>query len=250
MDISKFHEPFSHITDSEIGILVIHGFTSTTSSMLPLAQEFAHNGYNVELPALSGHGTRWDDMNKVKYTDWINDVETAYQKLKKRVKKIFVCGLSLGGALTLYLAEKHNEINGIILINNALIFTNPKFLFVPYIMHIIPYVKSIGGDLKDPAAKEIAYEKTSLKAVNEMLKFLKVVKENIKKVTSPTLIFKSREDHVVPIKSAIFTVNNISSKKKEFIYLRNSYHVAPLDYDKDIIIEKSLEFIKKIAEEK
>jgi carboxylesterase len=244
-DLSKYHRPFSNISNSDVGILVIHGFTSTTSSMMYIAERFAEQKYNVELPPLSGHGGKWDDLAKVSYQDWINDVENAYQKLKKRAKYIFVCGLSLGGALTLRLAELHNDIAGIILINNALIFTNPKFWFVPLIKNFIPYVKAIGGDLKDPDAKEITYDKTSIKAVNEMLKLLKLVKTDIKNVKAPALIFKSKQDHVVPIKSAVFTYENIGSEKKELIFLDNSYHVATLDYDKSKIVDLSIKFIEK-----
>lgn len=246
-DLKKHHRPFSNISNSPVGILLIHGFTSTTSSMMYLAEKFAEKRYNVELPALSGHGTKWDDLAQVTYQDWINDVENAYWKLKKRVQYLFVCGLSLGGALTLRLAELHKDISGIILINNALIFTNIKFWFVPLIKNFIPYVKAVGGDLKDPDAVEITYDKTSIKAVNEMLKFLKVVKQNIKKVESPALIFKSRNDHVIPIKSAKFTYENISSIQKELIWLDNSYHVATLDYDKEKIFKLSIAFIEKIV---
>ncbi len=250
MNYEKYHKPYSKISDSDIGILVIHGFTSTTSSMMYLAEHFAEVGFNVELPPLSGHGGKWDDLSKVKYTDWQNDVKKAYQNLKKRCDKIFVTGLSMGGALTLYLAEQYQDISGIILINNALIFTNPKFWFVPLLKNFVPYVKAVGGDLKDPNAVEIVYTKTSLKGVYEMLQLLKIVKKEIKKVKAPALIFKSEQDHVIPRKSAIYTYKNISSKKKELIWLKNSYHVAPLDFDKDIIVRKSIDFIKEIAGEK
>lgn len=246
MNYKKYHKPFFNISKSDVGILVIHGFTSTTSSMVYLAQKFADAGYNVELPPLKGHGTKWDDMNKVTYQDWIKDVENAYAVIKQRSKNIFVCGLSLGGALSLRIAELHPEIKGLILINNALIFTNPKFWLVPILQYIIPYTKSVGGDIKDKNSVEIAYTKTSIKAVNQMLKLLKIVKKDIRKIKSPTLIFKSKNDHVVPIKSALYTYKHISSKIKELVWLENSYHVAPLDYDKDLIADKSLEFISKI----
>lgn len=245
MNYKKYHKPFSHTSENDIGILVIHGFTSTTSSMLYLAGKFADAGYNVELPPLKGHGTKWDDMNNVTYQDWINDVENAYCDLKKRSKKIFVCGLSMGGSLALRLSEIHPEIKGLILINNALIFTNPKFWFVPFLQYVVPYSNAVGGDIKDPNAVEIVYNKTSLKAVNQMLKLLKFVKKDIKKIECPALIFKSKNDHVIPVKSALYTFKNISSEIKEFVWLKNSYHVAPLDYDKDLIADKSLEFILK-----
>ena len=97
MNLSKYHQPFSHTAKSEVGILVIHGITSTTSSMQHLAEQFAKADFNVELPGLSGHGTKWQDMNSVKYEDWIQDLEIALSKLKQRCTKIFLCGLSLGG---------------------------------------------------------------------------------------------------------------------------------------------------------
>lgn len=245
MNYKKYHKPFSNVANSDIGVLVIHGFTSTTSSMMYLAQKFADSGYNVELPPLKGHGTKWDDMNNVSYQDWIDDVENAYNILRQRSNIIFVCGLSMGGALALHLAEQHSEIKGLIIINNALIFTNPKFLFVPILQHILPYVPAVAGDIKKPDTVEIAYTKTSIKAVNQMLKLLKITKNNLNKIKMPALIFKSRDDHVIPIKSATYTLNNISSKDKELIWLKNSYHVAPLDNDKELIAEKSLEFIVK-----
>lgn len=245
MDYSKFHQPYSNVTESEIGVLVIHGFTSTTSAMLGLAKKHAEAGFNVELPCLAGHGTKWEDLNKISYLDWIKDLETALTKLKKRSKKIFITGLSLGGGLALYLAGKHPELSGIILINNACVFTDPAFWFVPIIKKIVPSVKGVASDIADPNEKEIAYDRTPTNGVHEMLKMLKIMRPMLKDITLPILIFKSRQDHVIPIKSAIYTYNNLGGKSNELIWLEKSYHVAPLDYDKDLIAEKSIEFIRK-----
>jgi len=245
MDLTKFHKPFSHKSDSEVGVLVIHGITSTTSSMKFLAQQFAEAGFNVELPGLTGHGTKWQDMNSLKYTDWIDDLEKALAKLKNRCSKIFLCGLSLGGGLALFMAGKHPEISGVILINHAAKFTNPKFWFVPILKKFVKSVPAVASDLKDPDAKEIAYDRTPTNGVHEMLKMLKEVKKMQPHINSPVLIFKSKEDHVVPRISATFTMKMLGSKDKELIWLENSYHVAPLDYDKELIAKKSIEFIEK-----
>ena len=174
MDLTKYHHPFSHTSKSEVGVLVIHGLTSTTSSMEYLARQFADAGYNVELPQLAGHGTKWQDMNSVKYTDWVNDLEKALKKLQERCSKIFLCGLSLGGELALYLTGKHPEIAGTILINHTSKFTNPKFWFVPILKKIMPSTPAVASDIKDPNSKEIAYDRTPTNGVYEMLKMIKV----------------------------------------------------------------------------
>lgn len=245
MDLKKHHQPFSNITKNEIGILVIHGLTSTTSSMKYLAGQFADAGYNVELPRLSGHGTIWQDMNYTKYTDWINDVEKALEKLQERCSKIFLCGLSLGGELALYLTGRHPEIAGTILINHTSKFTNPKFWLVPFLTKFIRSVPAIASDIKDPNSKEFAYDRTPTNGINEMLKLIKEVNKIQSNILQPCIIFKSKDDHAVPKISATFTMKELGSKDKELIWLENSYHVAPLDYDKELIANKSIEFINE-----
>jgi len=79
-----------------------------------------------------------------------------------------------------------------------------------------------------------------------MLLMLKKVRKELAEITQPVLMFKSKNDHVIPSRSTTYTMERISSHNKKLIWLKNSYHVAPLDYDKDLIIEKSLEFIKEI----
>ncbi|MCK5051070.1 MAG: alpha/beta fold hydrolase [Candidatus Cloacimonetes bacterium] len=244
MDLAKYNQPFSHTSKSEVGVLIIHGITSTTSSMKFLSEQFANAGYNVELPSLTGHGTKWQDMNSVKYTDWVKDLEKALTKLKERCSKVFLCGLSLGGGLALYLAGIHPEIVGTILINHTSKFTHPKFWFIPLIKKIIPSTPALASDIKDPNSKEIAYDRTPTNGIYEMLKMLKKVKKMLPNITQPILIFKSLEDHVIPKISATFTMKKLGSKDKELIWLENSYHVAPMDYDKELIAKKSIEFIK------
>ncbi len=243
MDYSQYHKYYQSISKSEIGVLLIHGITSTTSSMKLLAEKFAEAGFNVELPRLSGHGTKWQDMNSVKYTDWIEDAEEALKKLQKRCSKIFVCGLSMGGAIALYLAANYPQIKGIILINHAIKFNHPKFWFIPIIKNLIPSVPAIASDIKKPGITEIAYERTPTHAVHELLKLLKKVRGYLPYIKLPVLIFKSTVDHVVPKNNAKYTIKNLGSKQKKLIWLQNSYHVATLDNDQDKIVQKSREFI-------
>jgi carboxylesterase len=245
MEIWKDAESFSHRENSNVGILISQGFTGTTSSVIYLAKFFAGKGYNVECPRLTGHGTRWEELNTVRYTDWINDIEQAYAKLKQDSEKFFVAGLSMGGALALYLQEMHPEIKGGILINHALVFEDPRIGFLPVLKYFIKSTPAISNDIKDPSKKELAYDRTPTAGTHEMIKLTKVIIENLGKVHQPQLIFKSKEDHVIPLKNVQFTLDRISSKEKDVIWLENSYHVATMDFDKDLICEKSLEFTKK-----
>jgi len=174
-------------------------------------------------------------------------LESSLKTLQENCKRVFVCGLSLGGALALRIAQLHPDISGIILINHACKFTHPKFWFVPFMRHFIPSTPAVASDIKDPDKKEIAYSRTPSNAVYQMLLMLKEIRRDLPETRQPVIIFKSREDHVVPKISATYTMENIGSKQKELIWLENSYHVATIDYEKDLLAEKSIEFIKAIV---
>ncbi len=246
MEIMKGAEPYSFKGNKDIGLLLIHGFTGTTSSLKGIADYFTKLGYHIELPRLSGHGTKPEDLNNVKYTDWLSDVEEAFDKLKKRCLNIFVIGLSMGGSLTLIMAENHPEIKAIVLINHACIFKDIRLLFVPILKHFMRFADAVSGDVKDPEVKELAYDKSPVWGVHELLKLIKLMKKDLNKVTQPTLILKSKEDHVIPRESVSYVYERIQSVKKRVEWLTNSYHVATIDYDKEVIIEKIKNFIDEV----
>ena len=75
--------------------------------MRPWAEYLAGQGYAVSAPRLPGHGTTWQEMNKTTWADWRGEVEQAYEALANQVDHVFVCGLSMGGALALRFAADH-----------------------------------------------------------------------------------------------------------------------------------------------
>lgn len=75
MEIMKGWEPYSHESPSDTGVLLSQGFTGSTYSLLYLARKLAGAGLNVELVRLAGHGTAWQDLNRVGYRQWIQDAE-------------------------------------------------------------------------------------------------------------------------------------------------------------------------------
>src|SRR3954464_14582979 len=101
------------------GVLVLHGFTGNPQSMRGLAEAFAAAGYAVELPRLPGHGTSVDDMATTTFADWSAAVERAYDDLAGRCERVVVAGLSMGGTLAAWLAARHPEIAGLVVINGA-----------------------------------------------------------------------------------------------------------------------------------
>lgn len=248
MPISDYATPFSIHNNSDIGVLVVHGFTGSPGSLKYLVDFLGSNGLDVECPLLAGHGTHWADMNRQAWPNWVSDAEKALSVLKQRCNKVFVAGLSMGGAISLHLASEYDDVKGIVLINHALFFNrDPRIALIPILKFFVSSKASDGSDIKDPTQPTMAYERIPIPAMHELMKLMKNVRRRLPGVKQPVLIFKSREDHVIPVRSAVYTDDHIGSENKELVWLDNSYHVATQDYDKDIINEKTLSFIRSLS---
>ncbi len=254
LSVMEEGKPFFIQGDSQAGCLLIHGFTGTSSSMLPMGEYLSSFGITVLGPRIPGHGTNVKDMSLYSHSDWIKTVEKALDELASVCDRVFVAGLSMGGTLTLYLAEHHpDKISGIIPIcapvsRLAAGMQQYALFLVPVLKHLIPFMPGPGNDLKDPNAKETAYEKMSTKALHELVKLVDTVKKNITRVKAPARVFEARDDHVVPPENATYIYENISSKDKKLIWLENSYHVATLDFDKELIFKEAVDFIKQYSQ--
>lgn len=245
VSVMKGAEPWGSEGDTT-GVLFIHGFTGSPQSMRYWAEGVAREGRTVLLPRLPGHGTTVDDMQRTTAADWVAEAEMSLEGLHERCDRIFVCGLSGGGTITLDLAQRFaDRITGIVTVNASLFNTDPRRHLAPLLGKIPLKLKGIASDIADPSMEELAYRQVPTKAAASMLAYQARVKATLDKVTCPALLLASRQDHVVAVGNSPYALEHISSKDKELVWLERSYHVATLDYDKDIIVERTNRFIKE-----
>lgn len=234
--------------NEKIGILFVHGFTGSPSSMRPWAEFFSARGYTVRVPRLPGHATHWSDLNKVGWQEWPDRALVELDELHKTCEKVFVFGLSMGGGTSLYVAAHHGEkIAGLVLVNPMIHIPGIKVKFAPIIARLRSHLASVGNDIKRPNVTEYAYDALPTKGLLELGKLLKSSRSTLGQVKNPLLLFHSTEDHVLPVSNTEIVMAEIGSPRKQRIELVNSYHVATLDYDSDIIFENSLLFVQEIS---
>ncbi|MEN1967460.1 alpha/beta fold hydrolase [Lentibacillus sp. N15] len=243
--VMKEAEEF-YFPGNDTGVLVIHGFTGSAQSMYYLGKQLADTGFTVFGPRLTGHGTQPEDMEQASYQDWIQTVEDGLEKLQVTCSNVFVAGLSMGGTLTLYLAEKYPEIKGIVPINAAIEMPELIKNYQDLSPTDTRFVDGIGSDIKQAGVQELAYSKTPVKSMGELIRLAELVRDDLGKITAPALIFSSVEDHVVPPENSREIYESITSENRTITLLENSYHVATLDHDKELIAEKSIAFIRSL----
>ena len=232
--------------NKEVGVLLVHGFTGTPASMRPWAHYLNERGYTVSVPLIPGHGTTWHDLNHVSWQEWPAKVEAELLQLKKKCSKVFLCALSMGGGNSLYVAA-HNQgmIDGIVLVNPMIHIPGVQIKFVHIISRIQKSRASVGDDIKKPGITEWGYDALPLKGVAQLYKYLKLARAGLPKIQTPTLVFHSIDDHILPVSNTEIIMAELGSSEKKRIELANSYHVATLDYDAETIFENSRLFIEE-----
>lgn len=239
-------EPFT-ADGGPTGVLVLHGFTGNPSSMRMLAEAFAAAGHTVELPRLPGHGTTVEDMLTTTWADWSSAAEAAFESLAGRTRRVVVVGLSMGGSLTCWLATRHPEIAGIVCINPAVA---PRADMLEVVTAMVAAgettMDGIGSDVADPDVAESAYPQTPLPPLVSLFEVAEEIVPDLGRISCPLLLFTSPQDHVVPPSDSDLLAASVSGPV-ERVSCDRSFHVATIDYDKDLIVERSLRFVSDLA---
>lgn len=241
------HSPVA-IDAGPVGVLLSHGFTGSPVSMRPWALELAARGHTVRVPLLPGHGTTWQEMNTTTWNDWYGAVDAALTELKGRCEHVVVAGLSMGGALALRLAEKRPDVvDGLVLVNPAIASRDKRLLALPVLHRVVASLDAIGNDIKKPGVEEGAYPRTPLRALHSQTVMWKDVRANLDAIRCPVLLLRSDDDHVVDDETQRLLQAALPAEQLETVALHDSYHVATLDHDAPVIVERSLDFIDRVT---
>jgi carboxylesterase len=240
-------EPFSSPGNS-MGVLVLHGFTGNPYSMRPLAERCAAAGYSVELPRLPGHGTSLADLVPRRWPDFVEVALGAYDELAQRCEKVAVVGLSVGGGLTALIAEERPSVVGCVFINPML--KGPGAEMESALKDLIDSGLEVletgaDSDIKKAGTTEAKYEGWPLRALQSVIEGVEGVDANLSSITAPSLLLSSREDHTVAPDNGDEIVNH-SCGPVERIWLEESFHVATLDNDQELVEASTIDFLAKV----
>jgi carboxylesterase len=210
--------------------------------MRPVAEALAAAGFTVDLPLLPGHGTSIEDMIPTRWEDWSAAAEAHFHALAARCDHVMVVGLSMGGSLTCWLAERHKHLAGIALVNPLV--RSPAELLEggrALLDAGIETIDGIGSDVKKEGLVELAYPGTPLAAGISLFEAVVDIEAHLDDIHCPVLLLSSREDHVVnPVNGDV--VEAAVSGPVERIMLEDSYHVATLDNDALLIEAEVVRF--------
>lgn len=242
-------EPFrADPGDARTAALLCHGFTGSPASLRPVGHALGAAGVAVDLPRLPGHGTSLSEMSPTRWPDWFAVVERALLRLAQRYSTIVVVGLSMGGALALRLAERHGpRVAGLVLINPAVASSDRRLWFLPLLRYLVPSLPGLANDIARSGQDEIGYDRTPLHPLHSQVQAWRRIRDQLAMVTQPMLLAHSPDDRIVDPSSSQIIQRGVSSQQVTTLSLERSRHVATLDHDAPMLIERTVRFVQDIG---
>ena len=213
--------------EKNVGIILVHGWTANPRQLYDLAKLLNKAGYWVFAPLLSGHGTKVEELENMKWQVWLEDVLVTIDLVRKEhnFDEVFIGGVSLGGNLSL-LASIERKIDGIFLVGSPIHIKNHFWvwlgsnvgpLFKKYITKTYP------KNAKSGIPKSHSYETFPIRSVKECLKGIRASATKLNQVTAPVLIVQTSSDYLVAKYSPWFIFNRIKSKIKKLQWIQSEH---------------------------
>ncbi|HZS36224.1 MAG TPA: alpha/beta fold hydrolase [Polyangia bacterium] len=235
---------------AQAGALLVHGFTGSPFEMRLLGEHLAARGLAVEGPLLPGHRSTTAALAATGWRDWLAGVERAFEKLQSRAPRVAVCGLSLGGLLTLELARRRastGEIRAIAVLSTALRLPRAAYVAesvlvrLPFLMRAaLP--KLAGSDIADPEMKRRNTRAQGragmpLSSLHSLMDFGRELAPRLGEIRAPALVAHARRDHTIPFACMQPLVDGLGTPRAELrtLVLERSFHVITLDVEREMV---------------
>ncbi|KAB8131744.1 abhydrolase domain-containing 18 [Gracilibacillus oryzae] len=241
----KQPEPFMFKGD-ERAVLLLHGFTGHSADVRMLGRYLNSLGYTCYAPIYRGHGKSPEELIDVTADQWWEDVQEAYQYLKKEgYEKIAVAGLSLGGVLGLRLAC-NNPLQAVVTMCSPMFFDNEEQLTIGFRQFAKEY-KQLEKKDDETIQEEInRLLENSKELFKQIAESIERVKEDIDMLYTPAFVVQATNDKMINTESANYIYQTVESDQKLIKWYENAGHAITFSNAKDELHKDIAEFFASL----
>jgi len=238
-------EPF-FLPAGKTGCLFVHGFTGTPKEMRLMGNYLQNEGITALGIRLAGHGTDIKHMVRMRWQDWFASVEDGFHVLQGICDRVFIAGLSMGGALSLLAASKL-PLQGAIAMSVP--YSLKKDWRIKLAIPLSGFLPVVGKGESDAADKKtekehIAYSDYPTRSIADLASLLDETRNNLTRIQIPVLMIHSRSDGTVPADHQKKYLSHLQINNHEAVMLDKSGHVITGDVERNIVFHYALEFIQ------
>jgi carboxylesterase len=249
-------EPFFFPGKSSVGVLLTHGFTGTPKEMRWMG-EYLNREYDFTTLGirLSGHATHPEDLIRARYADWQASVEDGFHLLSGATESIYLCGLSMGGILSLYSASKL-PVKGVVAMSTPYkLPEDPRLKYIGLLSKFNPYMhkkEEDGTGWFGDAWKEhhVSYPRNPARSISELNQLMSEMRTTLPAINVPVLLIHSRNDDYVVKDSMEQIYTHLGTTDKQMMWVEGAGHVITEEPIREQVFKAAAEFIIRIERSK
>jgi len=248
-------------------VLLLHGMTGGPIELAQFGKYIHKKGYDVYCPVIPGHCRGIEEIRSATWQDWHVFALNQFDELNKKYEEVYVSGICLGAVLAFDIAqERPKDVAGVGGLSTTLFLDgwgNPwfKFLFPLGLYTVLKFFYSFPesepyGTKNERIRKQVVkilkedpsiLDCFPMVSIKELLSLSGFVRKNVHKISTPFILLHSTLDDITSLKSSDFIFINASSKIKQYIELKDSYHLIIRDNERRLVFEKTVNFFDEIS---
>ena len=227
-------------------VLLLHGFTGSSSDVRMLGRFLEKNGYTCHAPHYKGHGVPPEELIETSPEEWWEDVLQGYQTLKDAgYEEIAVAGLSLGGVFSLKLSTL-KPLKGIVTMCSPMTMRTTDKMFEGVLKYAKDYKRFEGKKDNEIEHEVEVIRLKGMPSLSELQQLVTDVRKELDMVYAPLLVVQSKNDEIIDPNSAHIIYDEVESLRKEIKWFEHSGHVITLDKEKALLHETVYEFLQSL----
>lgn len=227
-------------------VLLLHGFTGSSSDVRILGRFLEKNGYTSHAPHYKGHGVAPEQLVETSPKDWWQDVLKGYETLKNEgYNEIAVAGLSLGGVFALKLAM-NVPLKGIVTMCSPMTMRTTDKMFEGVLKYAQDFKRFEGKEEPQIVEEVEQLRQKGMPSLVELQQFVSNTRNELDFIYTPILVVQSTYDEIIDPQSAHIIYDEVESLKKDIAWFDQSNHVITLDKEKELLHKKVFDFLESL----
>lgn len=207
-----------------LSIVYLHGFSATRQETAPLSEQLATRlDANLYYTRLTGHGRSADAMLEGSVGAWLHDAREAFAIGRRIGAQVIVIGISMGGALALWLASQRDvHLFALVLMSPELAPADPRAAILTW-----PWGEQLAELMvgeryawtpQNEAHARYWTESYPTRALVPMMRMVELARGlDLERVKTPTLVIYSPNDRIVSVPAIKEAFARLGASNKSLI---------------------------------
>ena len=249
------------------GVLLFHGLSSTPLELQYLARGLHRAGYTVRIAVIEGYSHGLPSARPRGHREWAQAAVAEFDRMRQQCDALAVGGLCIGALLSLHVAAQRGDgVSHVLALSTTLHYDGwaaPWTRWMLPLARVLPLagriaVKErepfglkderlrtwIAAQMKESGGSDAGAAVLRVKDLLEAQNLMRLVRQGMRSIKSPTLLVHAREDDAASPRSAFEVASGVSSQRVNFVLLEDSYHMISIDKEKARVLSEMKDFLQ------